>query len=64
MTVDDRSPAPGERAHLIVGNLVGAVTVEVVAKISGRLESVGVRIGDRRAAKAIARGGPDRSASR
>jgi RND family efflux transporter MFP subunit len=32
---------------LIVGNLIGAATVDVVPKISGRLQSIGVRIGDR-----------------
>jgi RND family efflux transporter MFP subunit len=30
----------------IVGNLIGAATVEVVPKVSGRLESISVRLGD------------------
>jgi RND family efflux transporter MFP subunit len=30
----------------VVGNLIGAVTVDVVPKLSGRLESVAVRLGD------------------
>ena len=30
----------------VVGNLIGAVTVDIVPKVSGRLESVGVRLGD------------------
>lgn len=30
----------------VVGNLIGAATVEVVPKVSGRLQSVSVRIGD------------------
>ncbi|MGE3507273.1 MAG: efflux RND transporter periplasmic adaptor subunit [Vicinamibacterales bacterium] len=35
-------------AHLtVVGNLVGALTVEAVPKVGGRLESVSVRLGDR-----------------
>src|SRR5688572_27409019 len=34
--------------HLtVVGNLVGAATVEVAPKVDGRLESISVRIGDR-----------------
>ena len=34
--------------HLtVVGNLIGAATVEVAPKVSGRLESVTVRLGDR-----------------
>jgi RND family efflux transporter MFP subunit len=32
---------------MIVGNLIGAATVEVVPKVGGRLESVQVRLGDR-----------------
>lgn len=39
--------APLSERIIMVGNLIGAVTVDVVAKISGRLESVAVRIGDR-----------------
>ena len=31
---------------MVVGNLIGAVTVDVVPKVSGRLESVNVRLGD------------------
>ena len=31
----------------VVGNLVGAQTVEIVSKVSGRLQDVAVRIGDR-----------------
>src|SRR3954466_5782412 len=31
----------------VVGNLVGAATVEAVPKVSGRLETVNVRLGDR-----------------
>src|SRR5262245_8485331 len=31
----------------IVGNLIGEATVEAVPKVSGRLESVFVRLGDR-----------------
>jgi HlyD family secretion protein len=30
----------------VVGNLIGAVTVDVVPKVSGRIESVAVRLGD------------------
>ena len=31
---------------MVVGNLIGAVTVDVVPKVSGRLEAVAVRLGD------------------
>ena len=31
---------------MVVGNLIGAVTVAVVPKVSGRIESVNVRLGD------------------
>lgn len=31
----------------VVGNLIGAATVEVVPKVSGRLQSVAVKLGDR-----------------
>ena len=31
----------------VVGNLIGAATVEAVPKVSGRLETVSVRLGDR-----------------
>ena len=44
--------APVERADLdeqlqIVGNLVGAATVEVAPKVDGRLRQIDVRLGDR-----------------
>jgi HlyD family secretion protein len=44
--------APVKRADMaeslsVVGNLIGLVTVEAVPKVSGRLESVTVRLGDR-----------------
>jgi RND family efflux transporter MFP subunit len=43
--------APVKRANVaervtIVGNLIGAATVEAVPKVNGRLESVSVRLGD------------------
>jgi HlyD family secretion protein len=43
--------ASAERASLIehvtiVGNLIGAATVEVVPRVSGRLQSISVRLGD------------------
>ena len=49
MTVDT---APVTRQEVIdyitvVGNLVGAATVDVVPRVAGRLESVSVRLGDR-----------------
>ena len=49
MTVELDSVKRGDvTEHLtVVGNLIGAATVEVVPKISGRLQSVSVRIGDR-----------------
>ena len=31
---------------MVVGNLIGALTVEVVPKVSGRLQNVYVRLGD------------------
>src|SRR6476619_7462266 len=31
----------------VVGNLIGAATVEAVPKVSGRLDAVSVRLGDR-----------------
>ena len=31
---------------LVVGNLIGAATVEVVPRVNGRLQSVGVKLGD------------------
>lgn len=40
----------------VVGNLIGEATVEVVSRVAGRLESVGVRLGDRvRKGQVIAR---------
>jgi HlyD family secretion protein len=41
------SRAPINEHVVVVGNLIGATTVDVVPKISGRLQSVAVRIGDR-----------------
>jgi HlyD family secretion protein len=41
------SRAPVSEQITVVGNLVGAQTVEVVSKVSGRLQNVNVRIGDR-----------------
>ncbi len=38
--------APVSEYLTVVGNLVGASTVEVVPKVSGRLQTVSVRIGD------------------
>src|SRR5918997_2256461 len=31
---------------LVVGNLIGAATVEIVPKVNGRLQSVAVKLGD------------------
>ena len=44
--------APAKRASMseslsVVGNLIGAATVEAVPKVAGRLETVSVRLGDR-----------------
>lgn len=49
MTVElaDVARAPVAEQITVVGNLVGAATVEVVSKVSGRLLTVNVRIGDR-----------------
>src|SRR5918995_787212 len=49
MTVELARVERGDVAeHLtIVGNLIGAATVEIVPKINGRVESVAVRLGDR-----------------
>lgn len=49
MTVELASVARAPLAErvMIVGNLIGAATVEVVPKVGGRLESVQVRLGDR-----------------
>jgi RND family efflux transporter MFP subunit len=41
------SRAPLNEHIVVVGNLIGAATVDVVPKINGRLQSVAVRIGDR-----------------
>jgi RND family efflux transporter MFP subunit len=38
--------APVSEEIVVVGNLIGAATVEVVPKASGRLQTVNVRIGD------------------
>jgi HlyD family secretion protein len=38
--------APLSEYITVVGNLIGAATVEVVPKVSGRLESIDVRLGD------------------
>ncbi len=48
MTVElaTASRAPVAETVQVVGNLVGAQTVEVAPKVSGRLQSVSVRIGD------------------
>jgi RND family efflux transporter MFP subunit len=40
------SRAPVSEAITVVGNLIGAATVEIVPKASGRLQTVNVRIGD------------------
>ena len=48
MTVDvapTRRETVSERI-MVVGNLIGAATVEVVPKVSGRLQSVSVKLGD------------------
>ncbi|MGE5816373.1 MAG: efflux RND transporter periplasmic adaptor subunit, partial [Acidobacteriota bacterium] len=48
MTVDvarTRRETVSERI-MVVGNLIGAATVEVVPKVSGRLQSVAVKLGD------------------
>jgi HlyD family secretion protein len=49
MTVEVTSVvrAPVSEQLTVVGNLIGAQTVEVVSKVSGRLQQVAVRIGDR-----------------
>ncbi|MFB3852487.1 MAG: efflux RND transporter periplasmic adaptor subunit [Vicinamibacterales bacterium] len=49
MTVDlyKASRATVSERILVVGNLVGAATVEVAPRTSGRLQSISVRIGDR-----------------
>ncbi|HOC18675.1 MAG TPA: efflux RND transporter periplasmic adaptor subunit [Vicinamibacterales bacterium] len=40
------SRAPLNETIVVVGNLIGAATVDVVPKVSGRLQSVQVRLGD------------------
>ena len=40
------SRAPLAEEVTVVGNLIGAATVEVVPKVNGRLQSVAVRLGD------------------
>jgi HlyD family secretion protein len=49
MTVELASVKRADMASAItvVGNLIGAATVEAVPKVAGRLESVSVRLGDR-----------------
>lgn len=49
MTVELAAVRRGDMSESIavVGNLIGAATVEAVPKVSGRLESVSVRLGDR-----------------
>ena len=48
MTVDVATVgrAPVAERITVVGNLIGAATVDVVPKVGGRLESVAVRLGD------------------
>ena len=48
MTVELAAVKRGDMSESIsvVGNLIGAATVEAVPKVSGRLESVSVRLGD------------------
>lgn len=55
MTVELKKAARATLAEhvVVVGNLVGAATVDVVPRTSGRLQSISVRIGDR-----VARGAP------
>ena len=49
MTVELAAVKRGEMSESIsvVGNLIGAATVEAVPKVSGRLESIPVRLGDK-----------------
>jgi RND family efflux transporter MFP subunit len=48
--------APLAEQILVVGNLIGAATVEIVPKVNGRLQSVSVKMGDPvRRGQAIAR---------
>ena len=48
MTVETTATARRSVAErvTVVGNLIGAVTVDVVPKVSGRIETVAVRLGD------------------
>jgi RND family efflux transporter MFP subunit len=48
MTVETTTTrrAPVAERVMVVGNLIGAVTVAVVPKVSGRIETVAVRLGD------------------
>ena len=57
MTVELASVKRADMAEQItvVGNLIGAATVEAVPKVAGRLESVSVRLGDRVTARPAAR---------
>src|SRR5262245_55702259 len=49
MTVEFASVKRADMAEdiVVVGNLIGAATVEALPKVAGRLESVNVRLGDR-----------------
>jgi len=49
MSVELTSVKRGEMSEqmTVVGNLIGAATVEAVPKVAGRLEGVSVRLGDR-----------------
>jgi HlyD family secretion protein len=49
MTVELAAVKRGDMVETlsVVGNLIGAATVEAVPKVSGRLETVNVRLGDR-----------------
>lgn len=49
MTVELASAGRADLSEhiMVVGNLIGAATVDVVPKTSGRLEVIGVRLGDR-----------------
>src|SRR6187200_1973563 len=49
MSVEVSSVKRGEMSEqmTVVGNLIGAATVEAVPKVAGRLEGVAVRLGDR-----------------
>ncbi len=49
MTVELAAVKRGDMSESIsvVGNLIGAATIEAVPKVAGRLETVNVRLGDR-----------------